>query len=253
MKADSFTQDASQLLPGWKREKGRGRRRDIEIKFRVSKDEEIRIDQLEQQRKRIKCQKCLFLSYLSILYWLMLLLSQFIYLYTVSLYMHSTLFHLYPSLPICSAASLAAQSLLLNNLVLLYVSLRPCIWLRLSILQHLLSEISLSPVRWCWEQPSLYPPFPSDPPCFALFLFLTYMHAFHWLFYSQTQTLPSFYLRLSLSMFPLCSLSISTSCIFSWSVYDRALPIQAVGVALLSICLSESACYSLHSMAQIFG
>lgn len=25
----------------------------------------------------------------------------------------------------------------------------------LSILQHLLSEISLSPVRWCWEQPSL--------------------------------------------------------------------------------------------------
>lgn len=94
----------------------------------------------------------------------------------------SALRHLYPCLPVCSAASLGAQSLLLNNLVLLYVLLPPCVWLSLSILQHLLSEISLSPVRWCWEQPSLYPPFPSYPPRFPLFPFLTYMHVFNRLF-----------------------------------------------------------------------
>lgn len=180
------------------------------------------------------------LSYLSILNWLKLLLSELIYLSTVFPFKRSALHHLYPCLPVCSAASLAAQSLLFNNFVLLYVSRPPCVWLSLSILQHLLSEISLSPVRWCWEQPSLFPFFPSDPPCFPLFPFLTYMHAFNVFTLRRAQTLPSLYLLLSLSMSPLCSLSISTSPLFSWSVYDRELPIQAVGVALLSICFNES-------------
>lgn len=59
-----------------------------------------------------------------------------------------------------------------------YVSLPPCAWLSLSVLQHLLSEISLSPVRWCRKQPSLFPLFPSYLPCFPLSLSpLSHIHA----------------------------------------------------------------------------
>lgn len=72
------------------------------------------------------------LSDLSILSWLTLLYAQFIYLSTVSPHNRSALHPLYPSLPVCSAASLAAQSLLLNILVLLYVLLPPCVWVSLS-------------------------------------------------------------------------------------------------------------------------
>lgn len=50
-----------------------------------------------------------------------------------------------------------------------------CLTLSLSILQHLLSGISLSPVRWCWEQPSLSV-LPSLSSSLSLFLFHTYEH-----------------------------------------------------------------------------
>lgn len=244
MKADSFTRDASRPLPAWITEKG-GTRRESSGS-RVSKDEEIRTDQPQatQQADSSSAARITYvhLSLLSPFYWLAFLLSQFIRLSTVSPYQRSVISvqaYLSVALP-----HLQLKSLLLNNLVLLYVSLPPCVWLSLSILQHLLSEISLSSVRWCWEQPSLYPPFPSDPPCFSLFPFLTSTRAFNRLFYSETSTNApvSLYLLLSSPMSPLCLLSISA--VFS---LDLSLTESCPSKPWVLLCLFASASLAVNN------
>lgn len=113
-------------------------------------------------------------------------------------------------------------------------------------------SVSLSSNTCCRGSASLLsdgaessPPFPSYPPCLPLSLSSPCTHTciFLFLFWGEHKhSLLSISCSLSPLMSPLCSLSISTSPLFSWSVYDRELPVQAVGVALLCICLSESVC-----------
>lgn len=57
-----------------------------------------------------------------------------------------------------------------------------------------------------------FPLFPSSHTC---------MHLTGFPILRSAQMLPSLYFMLSMSMSPLCSLSISSSHLFSWSVYDR--------------------------------
>lgn len=110
-------------------------------------------------------------------------------------------------------------------------SLRPA--QALSFLQHLLSR-SASPVRWCWEQPSLLRP-PSSPSLFSLSCPLLANVFFLLSFFISTQTQTSSFLPVSHP--PLC-FQLFLPLFFSWSVYDNELSIHA-----LLLCFSESACF----------
>lgn len=146
-----------QSATSWVEEKGRGRRG--RRAQRLESDGEIRRGQwnLETTRRTLLLFRVSF--FLSFLY-LTSTSAQFIYLSTVYLLRgQCTPRRLHPRLPVCGAC-LTLQLSLFSSTTWCSSSFRS---LRvsdslLSILQHLLSEISLSPVRWCWEQPSLYPP-----------------------------------------------------------------------------------------------
>ena len=108
-------------LPGWTREKGRQRETQRESSGRVTKDEEIRTDQLETETKlnnrHPRCEQ----PFLSLIVSSLSIFQQFLptsavhSLIPVHAYLPVVLPHLQP------------QSLLLKNLVLLYVSLPPCV------------------------------------------------------------------------------------------------------------------------------
>jgi len=163
----------------------------------------------------------LFCKFLHLSVSLVLNSAQLIYLSTFYPYKGSPLRHLSPCLPVFSATSLAAQPPLLINLVLLYVLFPPCVWL--SILQHLLSEISLS-VRWCREQPSLS----FFHSLFSLFALSPSPHRYVLTLLSVLYQSKHKHSLLCLSLSQrLPSVSISASPLLSWSVYDRELHIQA--------------------------
>lgn len=104
----------------------------------------------------------------------------------------------------------------------------------LSILQHLLSEISLSPVRWCWEQPSLILSLrPALPVLLSPSLPIPHMHASVFLsgfIPRQAQTLSSGCFLLSLpAKSPLC---FSAFLPLFLIIYDQDVSIQVLSVAL---------------------
>lgn len=205
MKAESFIWDASQPLAGWTRGKWRGRQRHREKVWQRIKD-----------IAKPQANSCI-----SILFLYLIRLSC---VDSQSFDSSFLQYHPSPFLPVFCARVFSSQQLL-------YVSLPPSVWLSLSLLQHLLLRISLSPVRWCWEYPSLYPPSPSS----LLHIILTVI-------LKQTQTLPFLHLLHSLVISPLCSLSasISTSALFSCQWLRTAHAKQSC--CFLSMCLSESAC-----------
>lgn len=126
-------------------------------------------------------------------------LAQFIYLSAVHPKRASALHHLFPCLPACSTGSLAAQSLL-NNLVFLYVSLSPFVWLTLYPPTPAVGDQPLS-CQMMLRAALPYPLSPSCPPCFALSLASHSSHAcqrFPVWFYSEASTNALFSLFLTL-------------------------------------------------------
>lgn len=137
--AESFGRDVSSLLPGWAREKrgkedGGCREKVQDIGCQKMKqsdqDEEISADQ-QLNNRQPPLQLLTLCTSVSLICLVLTYAPLSVYLLTVSPYDCSAPRHHHPELT-CLAASLAAQSPLLNILVLLYVLLLPCVWVSLS-------------------------------------------------------------------------------------------------------------------------
>ena len=174
MKADSFTGDDSQPLPGRARGGGKGEGDGGKVQGleceRMKRSGQISRSWEDRQTVSSLDASIAYVSFSLLSVHPVLTYALFLSVY---LALSSALAHPRPSVLTCVRCCLtcsSVSSLQQLGAPLCIAPVRERLTQFFSIHQHLLSERSLSAVRWCWEQPSLYPPSQSEPPCFPSLL-----------------------------------------------------------------------------------